>query len=119
MIAAGKYEAKAVSATLVESKNGTEGVCVTFELEDEARSRITWTGWLSDKALEYTGRDMRTCGWKGNDVSVFEGVAGTAVSLTIEPDEYKGKITMKVKRIWPPNTGAKEMPTLRQKAVGA
>lgn len=71
MLEAGTYRAKAVEATLGETKSGKEQVAVRFRLLDgdvEGQS-ITWYGYFTDKTIDGSFRALRTAGWRGQDLS--------------------------------------------------
>lgn len=91
----GTYPAKATKATLVESKNGTAGISVEFET---ASDKITWTGWLSEKAIERTLKTLaETLNSNGVETVDESGVftdpgfvdTNKEVQLVIEMEEGK------------------------------
>lgn len=71
----------------------------------DAGKRITWPGWLSDKAFDRTIETLVKCfGFDGDLNSLYAGkqsFAGKAVSFTTEIEEYQGKQRCKVKWINP------------------
>lgn len=95
----GKYRAKAGDWALGESGNGKEQIAVEFELLDPDYSgqHITWYGYFSDGALEFTVKALRTMGWQGDDLLHLIGLDANEVVLVIENEEYQGKTYAKVK----------------------
>lgn len=79
---------------------GTPQVEVDFEVTDgpEDGATLKHFMYLSDAAIQYTVKDLRTLGWKGDDVSNITGL-DRKVELVLEPEEYKGQTRDKVKFI--------------------
>ncbi len=99
MIDAGTYRAKAVSAALGNTSTGKEQLGIEFELMDVdgvAGPHITYYGYFTDAALEFTVKALRACGWKGTDLTDLAGLTDNEVSLVIAHEEYEGKVTAKV-----------------------
>lgn len=71
----------------------------------DAGKRITWAGWLSDKALENTINTLVKCfDFDGDLNSLYSGKQtfdGKSVSFTTEIEEYQGKKRCKVKWLNP------------------
>lgn len=104
MIDPGKYRARAVEWGIGEAGTGTMQVGVVFELLDfEPVEYITWYGFLSDRALEYTLKDLRTLGWQGADITELDNNGGgldqREVQITVVHEEYNGQIKAKVRWI--------------------
>jgi hypothetical protein len=99
MIPAGKFRAIADGRPMLqETKSGKAYVAVDFRLLDgeSAGETIGWSGWLtSDKAEARTLKALRTCGWKGDDLSDL-GELDQEVSITVEHEEWEGKVRAKV-----------------------
>jgi hypothetical protein len=102
MLAPGKYRGRPVTAALGLTSKNTEQIAVTFELVDPPGERITWYGFFTENTTDRTLQSLRSCGWQGNDLSVFVGgeplPAGfdQEVELEVEQSEYQGKTTAKV-----------------------
>lgn len=82
----GRYKAKARQAVLAKAGTGTPEVAVEFILADPSLEGqgITWHGFLTDKTFDRTVESLRHCGWKGDDLSILEGVDANEVELVIE-----------------------------------
>ncbi len=119
MISEGRHDAKAIAMDLGITESNKEYVNIRFELTGDEKGGINWRGWLTDKALEYTVKSLRILGWRGNDLSSDDGIIGTEVSLVIEHEEYKGKVSAKVKYINEAGGGGKKLDKAKAKALGA
>jgi hypothetical protein len=96
-----KKRAKAISAAIGKASTGTHQIAIEFQYLDE-QGGITYYGPLTDAAFEYTMKAIRTAGFQGDDLSDLSSLTGEQtpeVMLVIGPDEYNGKVTMKVKFI--------------------
>lgn len=103
LIPKGTYRARAVNAKLGQGKNAPQ-VGIEFELLGDAAlsgRRISYYGSFSDAAMEFTLRALRTCGWRGDDVSSLIGITDNEVSLVIDQEEWEGKTRNKVKWVNP------------------
>lgn len=95
----------ATGSALLESSGGTLGFCVQLECEDGPTS---FTIWLTPKTREIAedtfvkalGVDPKKL-HDGNYIDMQLGldIAGREVSFTTEENEYKGKVTVKVKSL--------------------
>lgn len=102
-----KVTARAKSTSVGESKsNGNLQVGVLFEITDPSQpegSTITYYGTVTEKSLEYVYAALQVCGWKGDMLSDFDDLDDASkllpneVELIIEDEEYKGRMTPKVK----------------------
>lgn len=100
MIEAGKYRAKAREWALGDASTGTKQIGISFDLLDHAPESITYYGFFTDAALEYTIANMRLCGWQGADLSDLSGLDAREVVLVIEHErDPQGQIRAKVKYI--------------------
>jgi hypothetical protein len=87
------------------SRSGQKGTpCIAVVFEDEAGQRITYYGYLTDAALEYTVRALETMGWKPAEhdwrVDVLNDtdlLVGNLVEIVVEEEEYEGKVRSKVR----------------------
>ena len=111
---AGKYRAKPTEAGLGFTKGNEDGsnkkevVAVRFEVtEGEFQGEwITWYAYFTDKAVEYTMANLRTCGWTGDDLADLSSINGSAdVVIVLVEEEFNGETTLKVKYINDPNGG--------------
>lgn len=103
MIPEGIYRAKTLTAALGETKSGKEQMAIDFGLVDgpSAGQRITWYGgFMSDKAVEYTVKALRACGWKGDDLSAV-GELAEEVEIVVQHEDYEGQMRAKVKYVNP------------------
>ena len=91
--------AQVVTAGLTETKSGKEQIAIGFQLLDgpDAGQSISKFGSLSDAALPYTTKDLRTLGWK--DGQEIDTIVSAECKLTIVHEEYEGKTSAKVKWI--------------------
>jgi len=111
---AGKYRAKPISAGLGFTKGGDQSppkecVAVRFEVTEGELTgeQITWYGYFTDAAQQYTMANLRTCGWTGDDLYDLSSIDGTGdVSIVLVDDDFNGKVTLKVKYINAPGGGA-------------
>lgn len=111
----GYYRARAVDGGLGHTEKGREQVAVQFEmLDDEWKGNtITWFGYFDDRIVtknnlsltDLTLQALRNAGWTCDDLSVLEGLGSTEVSLSIEHDEYEGKVRSKVAWVNKPGGG--------------
>lgn len=80
--------------------NQKKYVTVSFEILDgeDAGQKITWWGYFAtEKNAKRTIESLRYCGFKGDDLStVGDQELDQRVSLTVEHDEYDGKVRAKV-----------------------
>lgn len=112
-LADGTYRATPTDAVLSESKEGNPQIAVTFSLIDDPASKITWFGsFKSEASTEIALKALRAMGWTGNDLSVFEfgndmphEMAGVAVEIVVETEDYEGKSRTKVKWVNAPGGG--------------
>jgi hypothetical protein len=119
LISAGDHLAKCRTLDLGMTSTGKEQAKIQFILcdeEDPFYDRvINGFVYFSDKAMKHALRALRAMGWKGTDIDELPGLAqmgelANVVRLTIEHDEYKGKISHKVKWISDPNGASADRP---------
>lgn len=107
MIKPGKYVAKIVDYAFRVTKNGDPEPTVRFRWKDEFNTDLEWNwrGSLKEgKAREITLKALKTCGFKGDDLSLIaDGVATGALDTTKEL-----QITVSLK----PGTDGKDYPTI-------
>lgn len=96
----GTWKAEVLAAGLTSSPNkGTPQVAIEFKLLEgpDAGGRITHYAAITEKRLEYTVKELRACGWSGDDLDDLSSVvAGTPVDLVLAEEEYEGKTRTKV-----------------------
>jgi hypothetical protein len=111
MIEEGTHPAKALKAELGVAGTGKEQVAITFALT-QSNQRITWYGYFTEKAFEYTMRALETCGFRGSDLSDLSGIDGSFdVDLVIEHEaDDKGNPRAKVRWVNEPGRGALAKP---------
>jgi hypothetical protein len=102
------------------SKNGGEQVGMQFEIISgpEAGRRVPWYGSFSEKLGERakktpaqrTIESLRLCGFKGNDLANMPSQElNQEVSITVEHNEWEGKITCRVQWVNEPGSGGVRM----------
>lgn len=134
VIGIGRHAVKVVSHQIGKSGTGTPHVAVLFE--DAGGDRITWYGYLTDKALESTLKALGNLGW---DAGAHDGridslhgtelLVGADAEVVVEAEEYQGNVQYKVRWVNEPGGGLGErMPAdealglaaeLRQKILSA
>lgn len=105
MIGKGKHEVGIRSTCL--TKSGQKGTpCVAVVFEDDIGETITYWGYLTDAALEYTMKSLAAMGWKAEDhdgrIDSLDGtdlLVGKKVEIVVDEEEYEGKVRSKVKFI--------------------
>ena len=110
MFTTGRFIAAVEGAMLTKSSNkGTEQVAVEFRLLEGPNSgqRITAYLALTEARLPYTVKELRICGFQGDDLTALDGLKGTEVELVLDDDTYNGKTRTKVSFINKPG-GPKE-----------
>lgn len=112
------YSARAFAISFGEAdnENSTKQVGVTFEIVEEVTmsdettgwnptgETISWIGFFTDKTAARSIESLCHCGWKGEDLSEFDGMDESAVraalpdvvSLACEPEEYKQEWRLRV-----------------------
>ena len=98
---AGTYIAKIVGTKIGTTSKGDPQVEVRFENDDG--EHISYFGYFSSKALPFTLKTLKTCGWDaaehGMDVTSLHGstaLVGKQVEVVVEDNEYNGKVNQKV-----------------------
>ena len=97
------YTMKAVAGGLGKTQGGNPQLGVELQVVEEncRGERITWYGYFSDKAKEFTFRTLRTLGWEGDDLSNLAGIEKNEVRVLVADEEYEGKVSLKVKGVYP------------------
>ena len=88
----GRFRARAVEGAWGHTSNGVVQVAVMFELETGAK--LTWYGYMTEKAEERTMNSLIACGV--TDLETLEGVDSNDVEVTIEHDTYNDKTRAKI-----------------------
>lgn len=91
----GKYRGRARAGhwPIIESSKGTPGIGVEIDFSggDVQGATLTWTGWLSDGALDRTVESLRAMGWQGLDLDDVSGLEANEVEVVVQGEEYEGK----------------------------
>jgi len=97
------YTMKAVAGGLGKTQGGNPQLGVELQVVEEncRGERITWYGYFSDKAKEFAFRTLRTLGWEGDDLSNLTGIEKNEVRVLVAEEEYEGKLSLKVKGVYP------------------
>lgn len=101
LIAEGNYRGKPVRGALGLTSTGKEQIAVQFDFVEPAGTRLTWYGYFTDAAMDRTIESLRHCGWRGDDLSVFDGQSLPAgfdqeVELVVKHEEYQGKTSARI-----------------------
>jgi hypothetical protein len=102
MIPEGKFKARAVDGALGKAGTGNEQIAIDFVfLEGEPEGQhITWYGYFSEKAVEYTLEALEHCGWQGEDLSDLTGIDRNEVYLVIQHEEdQQGQLRARVRYV--------------------
>lgn len=82
-----------------ETQEGQPQVAITFAILDgpSAGRRAAWFGSFSAAAIKRTIESLRYCGFKGDKLAnLLSQKINQEVSITVEHNEWKGKVTAKV-----------------------
>lgn len=90
------------------TKAGNEQVAVECRLLDGPMKgqSLTWYGGLGDEIAgdktrrEWTEIDLKKMGWDGKDILDRDGLGSRTFRVILAPDNYQGKATTKIKRIF-------------------
>ena len=87
------------SGNIIISASGNEGIEIAFDVLEgtEFPNGITWVGWLTQKTAKRVAESLRACGWVGSGINDMTGLGTKDVNLVIDEEEYKGKVTTRVK----------------------
>lgn len=125
LIPPGVYPAVCIGADLGFTSGGKEQVALTFRLLDTpgfTGRQMTYYGTFTDGGQKHTIKALRTCGWRGEDLSDLSSAlwdrSGLEVELVVEHDEYNGKLRDRVRWVNPPGGGASG-PVLKQPMTDA
>lgn len=102
VIGIGTHLVRVVSHVLGKSGTGTPHIAVLFE--DVNGDRVTWYGYLTDKAMERTVASLQVLGWDPvadnglvNRLNGTQALVGAEAEIVVEMEEWEGKPTAKVK----------------------
>lgn len=100
MIQAGVYLATVLTHSINETKKGEPQVVIAFSFKDRiGPQKITYYGSFSEKAAQYTIKNLITCGLKGsNPAGEIEIGKEVEIVVDLEKDD-QGKDRAKVKFI--------------------
>jgi hypothetical protein len=96
--AGGKYTAKATGSVVLGKSKNKETPFIEFYLQvkggENDGARVRWTSYFSEKTYERTVQSLETCGWTGEDISVFSdgklhGLDKNEVEIVVELEEYE------------------------------
>lgn len=124
-IAEGYYEGTPVCGGFIRTKNGHDqfAIAVLVHREDGSTFEMTKFSGFDGEMLEWLVRDLRTCGWAGDDINEVELDTTIRVRVRIVID---GEYGPKLKSIFPldgAGSGAlikkQAMPEDRKKIIAA
>lgn len=97
-----KYVAQAIpeESALAESSTGTPCVAVRFQIiepHEQFGERITWYGYLSEKAQARTIESLRIAGFKGDDLTDLSSLGSDQCEIDVQNETYEGKVQTRVK----------------------
>ena len=102
-IGKGKHTVGILSTCLTKSGQ-KQTPCVAVVFEDEVGDTITYWGYLTDAALEYTMKSLAAMGWDSakhdGRIDTLDGtdlLVGHKVEIVVDEEEYDGKVRAKVK----------------------
>jgi len=103
MIGRGRHEVGIRSTQLtVSGEKGTP--CVSVLFEDETGDTITYWGYLTDAALQYTLKSLAAMGWDSAEhdgridtLNETDLLVGRKVEIVVDEEEFEGKVRSKVK----------------------
>lgn len=112
-IPAGEYEAGLVSGAFMESKQGTPGYTITFEIRDggQAGRRLTDTLWLTPAAIPFTKRDLSKIGITSFEQMKRPVPAGIVCRLRVALRRDDDGTEYNKVRSWEPVRLEQEMPS--------
>lgn len=94
---AGNYDVFVKSAELTESNNGTPGLLLGLETQDESARHIYTTCWLSDKAFDGSIKSLRKAFNFDGNFDNLQQLVGKETTITVELETYEGKERARVK----------------------
>lgn len=112
--AKGYWKARAVSMTTDdESAKGTPCAKVMFVILEgpDKDKHVTWNGWLSDKAQQFTVAGLKACGFDGqNETTVTRNEV--VLAMKDKPYEKDGKtiMTTEIRVVDPKRAGVQLVP---------
>ena len=111
VVGIGRHAVKVVSHVIGKSGTGTPHVGVLFE--DVNGDRITWYGYLSDKAIERTVASLGVLGWDPqahnglvDSLNGTDLLVGAEAEIVVEAETYEGKVNHKVRWVNEPGGGS-------------
>lgn len=103
MVDPGTYRARIREVESFESRSGTPGIGVTFEVDAGPfkGGRVRDTVWLSDKALPFALGRFEAAGVKldgeVSDEQLIRALTGKVCDIVVRPDEYEDRETGQMK----------------------
>ncbi len=112
---AGRYNARVIKHGITETKNGVPQYFAQLEVTDGPAKgeAITWYGGLEGEGAQYTAKDLRTMGWKGDDIT---NVGDLDAHVRIKVEEGTNGY-LRVRYIDPIDGGGKGGPTAKAPAA--
>ena len=117
-----RARARAEGAYVGETSNGNEQLIIPFDLTQPGHEgeHLTWYAVLkTEKQLARAIESLKYCGWTGANILDLSGIDGNEVELDIQPDEYKGKTSLKIKWVNPLGGGGPKAPRLADDKAAA
>lgn len=94
MIAPGRYQARAIQGSheLTASSTGSEQIALPLEIQVNGTTEKAWTYLsLTDKALPFSIRRLRACGWTGKNILALSGLDSNEIEVEVKEQEHQGK----------------------------
>ncbi len=100
----GAFRARAIRPTTnpwCRSSNGNEQAVITFQLLEGPNEGKQLQRYFSftDAASQYSIDALFAAGWDGKDIVTLDGLGDNECSVVLKDEEYKGKVTTRVKYV--------------------
>lgn len=93
-----------------ETQHGTEYKDIKFKILEEGEYEgdvVWWRPYFSEKALPFTMRALEACGCSDPAEDIERGIKSNTVRIKVEHNEWNDKVTCRVGRVLPENSGKK------------
>lgn len=99
----GRYVMRGIAGALGKANTGTPqiGIELMVTQGESEGQRITYYGFFTPNASEYTFKTMRDLGWEGDDITNLAGLDKNEVTVYVGTEVHEGKQRQKVKAIYP------------------